>query len=224
MGHGDETNYIYLLKASEVPSVLAHLASSLDPSEYTIDDADVDRIATIEFEGQEYQLPIYAISNNHFSDGEGDGFRPESDFHVTLEPEGDSIAFDSGVWCKPDNILDEDQAERTAKKGKKPVRLTHIGVELSLGNEYMRVKLSVWGGAYWGGTESDPSFVKLVKPLKSMGDIWIVEDETGAYCYKPKMSDDAQEQFGEFYQENDYFEDEGPDTVAAAILGFEPDE
>ncbi len=30
MGHGDETNYIYLLKASEVPSVLAHLASSLD--------------------------------------------------------------------------------------------------------------------------------------------------------------------------------------------------
>lgn len=224
MGHGDETNYIYLLKASQVPSVLAHLTSSLDSSEYTIDDAEVDRIATVKFEGQDYLLPIYAISNNHFSDGDSVGFRPESDIQVTLDPEGESIAFDSGVWCKPENILDEDQAERTAKKGKKPVRLTHIAVELSLGSEYMRVKLSIWGGAYWGGTESDRSFAKVVKPLKSMCDIWIVEDETGAYCNKPKMSDDAQEQFGEFYQENDYFEDQGPDAVATAINEFEPDE
>jgi hypothetical protein len=221
MGHGDETNYVYLIQASSVPALLEHLAGSLDHSDYKIDNSDVDRKATIGFAGLTYELPIFAISNNHFSGK--DGFRQEKDIKATLKPNGPAIKFDSGVWCKPDNILDEDQAERTASKGKKTFRLTHIEIELALGAEFARLTLSIWGGVYWGGTESDPSFVKLTKPLEAMSNVWIVQDETGAYCNKPKMNEETQEQFAEFYQENDYFEDEEPDTFAEAVLEFRPE-
>jgi hypothetical protein len=218
MGHGDETNYVYLIQTKSMPTLLAHMASSLDHSDYKIDNADVDRKAAVEFEGVQYEIPIYAISNNHFSGK--DGFRQEKDIRAVLKTNGPAIKFDSGVWCKPDNILDEDQAERTASKGKKDFRLTHIEFELALGAEFARLTLSVWGGVYWGGTESDPSFAKLTKPLKSMCAVWIVQDETGAYCNKPKMNEETQEQFGEFFQENDYFEDAEPDAFAEAVLEF----
>ena len=222
MGHGDETNYIYLFKASSTPTLLNQLVSSLDHSEYKIDDAEVDRTATIEFDHVAYQLPIYAISNIRFSVGDDvEGFRPVKDIKAKLKPKGAAVKFDSGVWCKPDNILDE--AERTAHKGKKQLLLTHVEIELALGSKYAKLKLSVWGGAYWGGTESDPSFAKLVKPLKAMCDVWVIEDEFGVYCKKPKMKEEVQEQFGEYYQENDYFKDEGPDGFAKAILEFEPE-
>ncbi len=222
MGYGDETNYIYLFKASSSRTLLNHLVSSLDHSEYKIDNAEVDRKATIDFESVAFQLPIYPISNNHFSGV--DGFRPEKDIKLKLKPKGRAIKFDSGVWCKPDNILDEDQAERTAIIGRKPFRLTHIEIEIALGIKNVQLKLSIWGGVYWGGTESDPSFTKLVKPLKAMCDIWIVEDETGVYCNKPKMKEYVKEQFGEYYQENDNFEDQRPDGFATAFLEFESED
>lgn len=224
MGHGDETNYLYVFKSETLSTVLEHLAASLENSGYNIDNAEVDRAATIDFQGKQYVFPIYAIHNNHFSENDGDSFRPEKDLRATLKPGGDPILFDSGVWCKPDNILDEDQAERTASKGKKSFRLTHFEVQMDLGAQYARLKLRIWGGMYWGGTESDPSFSKLVKPLKTMCDVWIIEDETGAYCNKPKMNEEMQEQFGEYYQENDYFEDEDVDRFAKAVLEYEPED
>ncbi len=208
MGHGDETNYVYLFKSSALPSVLEHLVASLDNSGYKIDHADVDRTATINFDGNQYSLPIYAISNNHFSSGDAAGFRSESDLQETLTAGGEPICFDSGVWCKPENILDEDEAERTASKGKKTFRLTHIEIQLDVAAKYARLRLSIWGGMYWGGTESDPSFAKLVKPLNKLSEAWIVEDETGSCCNKPKLDDAKQERFCECYQDNDCFADE----------------
>ncbi len=97
MGHGDETTYVYAIPIGNAPKMLEHLVESLNAAQYKVEKTELDRTATLEFGGATYPLPIYAISNNHFSSGQREGFRPEKDVHAKLKPKA-AVAFDSGVW------------------------------------------------------------------------------------------------------------------------------
>lgn len=233
MGHGDETEFIYIFESEKVSSLLEHLTSSLDHSEYQIDNAEIDRSAFIDFQDKTFELPIYAISMNHFSshdDGEDDScddkesnaFRPEKDLRKALKPKGKRIEFESGVWCNPKSLLDEDQAERTARIGRKRFRLTHIRIQLELGAKYAKLTLNIWGGVYWGGVHSDPSFKKLTKTLENLSEAWVFKDQFITARQKPPLQDE-EEQFAGYCYEND-IDDETVDTYARAVLEFEPSE
>lgn len=220
----DQTSYVLVFSVDHTATLLSHLASSLSPVEYTIDHADADRVATIEYGGNSYELPIFAISKRHFSGEDEQGFRPEKALNAKLKPKAAAIKLNSGVWCKPTSVLDEDQSDRTASKGKKTFRLAYIEIELDLGSKYVRLRLNIWGGQYWGGLEKDPAFAKLFKPLKELCEIWIIEDEMGGGCLKPKMKAAIKEQFSEYFQDHEYFEGYGPDKYAKTILEYKPSE
>jgi hypothetical protein len=223
VGFEDTTTYVYVFQADKATTLLSHLATSLAANEYTIEDTQSDRMATIECEGNTYELPIYAVSKRRYSgDEDAKGFRPVKDLKAVFTPKSPAIKFNSGVWCKPDSLLDEDQSDRHASKGKKVLHLTHFIIALDMGAKYIRLKIAIWGDQYWGGVQKDPSFAKLIKPLKDLCEVWIMESDVGPDCIKPKMKASARELFDEYYQENDYFEKASPDNYAKAILEFKP--
>ncbi len=225
MGFEDKTTYVYAFTADKTPTLLSHLVSSLAAHDYSIEDAEADRTATIEHEGTSYTLPIYAISKRFYSgDDDAQGYRSEKDLKFELKPKAPTIKFNSGVWCKPDSLLDEDRADRHATKGKKNFHLTHFVVKLDVASRYVRLKIDIWGDQYWGGVQKDPSFAKLTKPLKELCEIMILETDIGPDCVKPKMKSAARAQFEEYYQDNDYFEKTNPDQYSKAILEFQPEE
>lgn len=224
MGMGDQTSYVLVFAIDHAETVLSHLASSLNSAELSIEDPSADQIATIAYGGNSYQLPIYAISKRVFSDEDETGFRPEKALNAKLRPKAKAIKFNSGVWCKPTSILDDDVSDRTASKGKKTFHLAYMEFELDMGAKYVRLKMNIWGDQYWGGLEKDPAFAKLVKPLKELCEIFVIEDDMGGGCLKPKMKAAIKEQFGEHYQDHDYFQGYGPDKYAKAILEYKPDD
>ncbi len=122
MGFEDKTTYVYAFTADKTPTLLSHLVSSLAAHDYSIEDAEADRTATIEHEGTSYTLPIYAISKRFYSgDDDAQGYRSEKDLKFELKPRhppsNSILAFGaSQIACstKTEQIDMQPKAKRTS--------------------------------------------------------------------------------------------------------------
>lgn len=198
VGIGDEDDFVFYIPVAVLSEALAHLASSLENSEFTIQNCERDRVATYYLGDLTFQIPIYAKTKRFFSRGTVEGFTVETDQEIRLVPFVDLETVTSGIWCRQSNI--DMPSERYAIRGGRDFELCQTEVKISLASSFARVVLCIWGGQHSGDLEKDENFRKVIGPLKAMSTFCVFEGSYGLVSIKPplgEVSSDAGEVYGD---------------------------
>lgn len=163
----------YYIKTAKLCDAMKTLESALQHAHFEIPGHEHDRIATIEFQNQRFQLPIFAICDPAGT------YLPTQDESIELAVGNRDIAIESGLFAP---IVTTGGRTGTLNGMAHDLMQTRIWFDID--PRYSLITLDFYSNQRFGETEESPSYQNLHHGLMEISDYCLVSYQYGGLTWQ----------------------------------------